>query len=91
MGRLKLLGKAISIGSVTEKYPFAPIDVPDDYRGKPVINEETCIGCGACANACLPKQLEFSQTRLGASELSIFSLGDVYSVVVAKTYVPWVR
>ncbi|MCD6559557.1 4Fe-4S dicluster domain-containing protein [Palaeococcus sp. (in: euryarchaeotes)] len=58
MGRLRLIGKAISIGRVTEKYPFAPIEVPEGFRGKPVINPDECIGCSACANACPPQALQ---------------------------------
>ncbi|MBC7095400.1 4Fe-4S dicluster domain-containing protein [Thermococcus sp.] len=58
MGRLKLIAKAISIGRVTEKYPFLPIEVPEKFRGKPVIDPEKCIGCSACANACPPQALQ---------------------------------
>ncbi len=26
--------------------------VPERYRGKPKFGLDTCIGCGACVNAC---------------------------------------
>jgi hydrogenase-4 component H len=58
MGRLSLISKSISIGKVTEKYPFAPIEVPEDFRGKPKIDTEKCIGCTSCMNACPPRALE---------------------------------
>ncbi len=61
MGRLNLIALAISRGRVTEKYPFATIDVPDDYRGKPVIDCNLCTGCGACANVCPSQAIEVHQ------------------------------
>lgn len=42
---------------VTEQYPYKPLAVPEDFRGKPVIDPKKCIGCGACVNACPPGAL----------------------------------
>jgi len=36
----------------TTKFPAEPIEVPESYRGKPEFDTDTCIGCGACVNAC---------------------------------------
>ena len=36
----------------TTRFPAEPCVVPERYRGKPEFNLDTCIGCGACVNAC---------------------------------------
>jgi formate hydrogenlyase subunit 6/NADH:ubiquinone oxidoreductase subunit I len=36
----------------TTEFPAKPCVVPEKYRGKPEFNLDTCIGCGACVNAC---------------------------------------
>ena len=38
---------------VTIKYPYGPpAHVPEGLRGKPLIDHEKCIGCGACTLVC---------------------------------------
>jgi formate hydrogenlyase subunit 6/NADH:ubiquinone oxidoreductase subunit I len=36
----------------TTRFPAEPCIVPESYRGKPEFDNDTCIGCGACANVC---------------------------------------
>jgi len=36
----------------TTRFPAEPCVVPEKYRGKPEFDLDTCIGCGACVNAC---------------------------------------
>ncbi|MHC5061637.1 MAG: 4Fe-4S dicluster domain-containing protein [Planctomycetota bacterium] len=36
----------------TTRFPDEPCVVPERYRGKPEFDDETCVGCGACANVC---------------------------------------
>ncbi len=36
----------------TTKFPAEPCVVPENYRGKPEFDLDTCIGCGACVNVC---------------------------------------
>ncbi len=55
--RLHILKEALRTGVVTKKYPYEPIEVPEGFRGKPSIDVEKCIGCGACVNVCPPNAL----------------------------------
>lgn len=36
----------------TTRFPAQPCEVPERYRGRPEFDEATCVGCGACVNAC---------------------------------------
>ena len=36
----------------TIQYPFVPIEIGDDFRGKPEHTPEQCIACAACTRAC---------------------------------------
>jgi hydrogenase-4 component H len=36
----------------TTRFPAEPCVVPENYRGKPEFDNDTCIGCGGCVNVC---------------------------------------
>jgi formate hydrogenlyase subunit 6/NADH:ubiquinone oxidoreductase subunit I len=36
----------------TSKFPFQPHTPETSYRGKPVVNDDYCVGCETCANVC---------------------------------------
>jgi len=36
----------------TTRFPAKPCIVPENYRGKPEFDNDSCIGCGACVNVC---------------------------------------
>jgi hydrogenase-4 component H len=42
----------IKTGTATVKYPFEPLEINDDFRGKPEHDPKECIACAACARAC---------------------------------------
>ncbi|WP_025820125.1 formate hydrogenlyase complex iron-sulfur subunit [Shewanella marina] len=48
----KLIKTVFNTGSVTTKYPFAPMSVSEDFRGKPELDAAQCLSCGACTRAC---------------------------------------
>jgi len=48
----KLLKTVLKTGDPTTKYPFAPLEVHQDFRGKPELDASQCIACGACTRAC---------------------------------------
>jgi hydrogenase-4 component H len=48
----KLLKTVIKTGEATTKYPFAPLEISGDFRGKPELDANQCLSCGACTRAC---------------------------------------
>jgi formate hydrogenlyase subunit 6/NADH:ubiquinone oxidoreductase subunit I len=44
--------RALVRGPVTTKFPFAPHEPPEAFRGKPKFDPEYCVGCRACAEVC---------------------------------------
>ncbi|MBS1187142.1 MAG: 4Fe-4S ferredoxin iron-sulfur binding domain protein [Burkholderiaceae bacterium] len=57
---LKLFKTILKAGEATLKYPFAPLPVCDNFRGKPEHQPEQCIACAACAVACPANALTMS-------------------------------
>ncbi len=49
---LKEAIKALIKGPYTIKYPFGPFTPVKSFRGKPQPSQQSCIGCGACAEVC---------------------------------------
>lgn len=48
----KLFKTILKTGEATLKYPFAPLELSPDFRGKPQHRAEQCIACAACTVAC---------------------------------------
>lgn len=51
-GLFKLWKMNLREGDATVRYPFAPLPLNKDMRGKPEHDAVRCIACGACAVAC---------------------------------------
>ncbi|MBD3159490.1 MAG: 4Fe-4S dicluster domain-containing protein [Candidatus Lokiarchaeota archaeon] len=47
----------------TLKYPFERKEVPKDFRGRPVWDMKTCIGCGACERICPGEAIKMEGRR----------------------------
>jgi hydrogenase-4 component H len=47
----------------TSKFPAEPHIPFENFRGKPVVDDENCVGCETCANVCPPKAITFIDDR----------------------------
>jgi len=47
----------------TTKYPNVPHVPFEKYRGKPVVDNENCVGCETCANVCPPQAITFTDNK----------------------------
>lgn len=69
---LKLLKEVLRTGEATVKYPFAPLEVCKDFRGKPEHTAERCVACAACTVACPPNAIAMeTDTAAGTRTWSI--------------------
>ena len=64
----KWLKESLDTGTATVAYPFAPMQLTADMRGKPVHDAVECIACGACATACPANAIQM-QLDLKAKEI----------------------
>ena len=55
--------------SYTVKFPFGPAELPEGYRGRVVIREENCRGCGLCVRDCPAFALELEREGRDAYRL----------------------
>jgi formate hydrogenlyase subunit 6/NADH:ubiquinone oxidoreductase subunit I len=44
----------------TTKFPAKPHVPFEKFRGKPVVDNENCVGCETCANVCPPNAITFT-------------------------------
>ncbi|MEZ4997102.1 MAG: 4Fe-4S binding protein [Bacteroidales bacterium] len=63
---------------VEEHVPFK------DFRGKPVVDDNNCVGCETCANVCPPLAITFTDDKERKSGQSGEITGNASSVVSAR-------
>jgi formate hydrogenlyase subunit 6/NADH:ubiquinone oxidoreductase subunit I len=47
----------------TSKFPKEPHVPFENFRGKPVVDNENCVGCETCANVCPPQAITFVDNK----------------------------
>src|SRR5512136_2822701 len=61
---LKEVMICLKAGRVTLPYPLKPLSAPPKFRGRPNIDGEKCIGCGACSEVCPPRLITVTDEGL---------------------------
>jgi formate hydrogenlyase subunit 6/NADH:ubiquinone oxidoreductase subunit I len=51
----------------TSKFPEVPHVPFENFRGKPVVDDENCVGCETCANVCPPQAITFIDDKHNAT------------------------
>jgi hydrogenase-4 component H len=57
ISKLKEAVICLKAGRVTLPYPFKPLPLAKQFRGRPIFNIEKCIGCAGCANNCPAREI----------------------------------
>ena len=56
------LRRTVLAERVTVQYPFAPPELPDEFRGTVVVTDkDACKGCGLCTRDCPASALELDR------------------------------
>jgi formate hydrogenlyase subunit 6/NADH:ubiquinone oxidoreductase subunit I len=72
---LKELRRTLRAERVTVQFPFAPTELPTEFRGRVVITDEAlCKGCGLCARDCPALALELE--RLNRDQFQLIHYRD---------------
>ena len=48
----------------TSRFPEEPHIPFENFRGKPVVDDENCVGCETCANVCPPRAITFTDDKV---------------------------
>ncbi|MCK5832655.1 4Fe-4S binding protein [bacterium] len=59
--KLRELGEAIKAivkGPYTDKFPFKPANIAEEYKGFPEFQEDGCVRCGGCVQICPVKAIK---------------------------------
>ena len=60
--------RGLRTGILTTRYPAVSEQMPEGFRGKPVLDASRCLageGCSACVQVCLPAALSLSSVMNG--------------------------
>lgn len=62
---LRLLKARVRQGSRTTTFPLIPADLPERFRGRPVLDESRCVdGCRGCRDACPAQAIALNPLRV---------------------------
>jgi NADH-quinone oxidoreductase subunit I/NAD(P)H-quinone oxidoreductase subunit I len=65
---LRIFGKTVLHRPVTILYPYEVMWMPENYRGRPGLRFDRCVGCGICVRICPTACLKLVDTDNSAGE-----------------------